>query len=129
MIKLFLLSILCHIIDDFVLQPICLSKLKQKFWWIKECNSNNISISKYRNDYKMALLIHSMSWSIAILLPYIFFISIHSIIIFSLFLTNTIVHFIVDDNKANKFKLNLIEDQIIHLIQIILTFIIVILFA
>lgn len=129
MIKLFLLSILCHIIDDFVLQPICLSKLKQKFWWIKECNSNNISISKYRNDYKMALLIHSMSWSIAILLPYIFFISIHSIIIFLLFLSNTIVHFIVDDNKANKHKLNLIEDQIIHFIQIILTFIIVILFA
>lgn len=29
--------ILLHIIDDFVLQPISLSKLKQKTFW--ECNS------------------------------------------------------------------------------------------
>ena len=34
MFKLFILSILFHIIDDFVFQPICLSKLKQKSFWI-----------------------------------------------------------------------------------------------
>lgn len=61
-IKILLLMLLCHIIDDFVLQPICLSKLKQKDWWEKHIYENVM----YKDDYKMALFIHSMSWSIMI---------------------------------------------------------------
>lgn len=41
MIKLFLLSVLFHIIDDFVLQPICLSKLKQKNGGLKNVKDSN----------------------------------------------------------------------------------------
>ena len=36
---------------------------------------------------------------------------------------NTVIHYIVDDLKANKYKINLVIDQSIHFIQIILTFI------
>ena len=35
-IKIVLFMILFHIIDDFVLQPISLSNLKQKKWWEKQ---------------------------------------------------------------------------------------------
>lgn len=38
------------------------------------------------------------------------------------FACNIIVHAFVDNMKANKFKINLIQDQIIHIIQILITF-------
>jgi hypothetical protein len=34
---------------------------------------------------------------------------------------NTIIHAIVDDLKANRNKLNLIQDQLLHLAQIVIT--------
>jgi hypothetical protein len=39
-VKVLLLMFLFGIIDDFVLQPVYLSKLKQKRYWIKECENN-----------------------------------------------------------------------------------------
>ena len=45
-IKVLLLMFLFDIIDDFVLQPICLSKLKQKRYWIEECEKNNLGCEK-----------------------------------------------------------------------------------
>lgn len=46
--KLFILSILLHIIDNFVLQPICLSRLKQKKTWLypAESYSKNVLLTK-----------------------------------------------------------------------------------
>lgn len=67
MIKIVILMIFCHLIDDYFLQG-KFSYLKQKSWWIKACNDDGLSIDKYKNDYKMALLEHSLEWSIAILL-------------------------------------------------------------
>lgn len=139
MILLFVM-ILLHIIDDFVLQFIILNKLKQKEWWYQSGAFNNDDNSYnwhkfelYKNDYKMALIIHSLSWSIMICLPYIC-ISLYEFIITKAFLTetcgmlifmiilNTIVHYFVDDLKANHERVNLIEDQFIHLVQIFLIF-------
>ena len=34
---------------------------------------------------------------------------------------NTIIHAIVDDLKANKKRLNLVQDQLLHLAQIVIT--------
>lgn len=119
MIYIFILMILCHIIDDFVLQPVCLSNLKQKHWWEEHCYGK-----QYKNDYKMALFIHSLSWSIMIHLPIIFIIMPVGWLLILSILINTIIHYIIDDLKANKYKINLITDQSIHFIQIILTFII-----
>lgn len=112
--KLFLISILLHIIDDFVLQPICLSKLKQKKFWLEHPDYSE----KYKDDYKMALFIHSLSWSIMIMLP-ILFITSNVFYLLGFLLINTTVHYITDDTKANKFKINLIQDQLIHFGQII----------
>ena len=120
MVTVLFLMILCHIIDDFVLQPVCLSNLKQKSWWGEHCNGK-----QYRNDYKMALFIHSLSWSIMIHLPIILLYICNSWVLSFSILINMIIHYIVDDLKANKYKINLVIDQIIHFIQIILTFIII----
>lgn len=106
---------LCHILDDFVLQPICLSKLKQKSTW-KDYPK------MYENDYKMALFMHSLSWSIFINLP-LFLIMSSTFILVSVILNGT-VHYLIDDIKANKGKINLIEDQTIHIIQIITTWLV-----
>jgi hypothetical protein len=37
---------------------------------------------------------------------------------------NTIIHYIVDDLKANKLKINLIADQSIHLFQILISWVV-----
>lgn len=121
--KLFILSILLHIIDDFVLQPICLSRLKQKKTWLDHENYSD----KYKDDYTMALFIHSLSWSIMVMLPLLF---VNSNIFFLLgaLLINTTIHYTTDDNKDNKFKINLIQDQLIHFTQIIFMYIIFIIY-
>lgn len=112
--KILLLMILCHVIDDFVFQPICLSKLKQKDWWEK-----NAPDSLYKNDYKAALCMHSISWAIMIHLPLFLYVSGIALGISVLF--NFLIHYIVDDAKANKKMISLQDDQSIHLMQISLT--------
>lgn len=120
------LMFLMHIIDDFGLQVKSLSYLKQKKWWENECAKLNIDVSKYKNDYIVALILHSLSWSIMIILPMYFLTSVMDNILISLILFNTIIHAYVDNLKANKYKINLIVDQIIHIIQIILTYLIIV---
>jgi len=120
MIKILLLMILAHVVDDFVLQPVCLSKLKQKSWWEKQEEYKRL----YKDDYKMALLIHSMSWSIMILMPAMLMLNPTGVLLLSVFVSNTLIHYIVDNEKANKGHLNLMADQLIHLSQILVSWII-----
>lgn len=124
MSMLFLLMILLHIIDDFVLQPVCLSKLKQKSFWT---NDPQGSRDLYRNDYKAALLIHGLSWSVMIHLPLIVMQLMHEYtcgqfyICCSVFV-QALMHAVIDNFKANQHSLSLIGDQLIHLGQLCLVF-------
>ena len=110
-----------HIVDDFHLQG-WLANAKQKFWW-----ENNVPDELYENDYKMTLIIHALSWTIMIHIPIIFYLYYFNLmdlpvfIFIQLFIINWVIHAIVDNLKANKLTINLIQDQIIHFIQIILT--------
>ena len=116
---------LFDIIDDFVLQPVCLSKLKQKRYWIEECKKNNLDISKYDKDYITALLMHGLSWSIMIHIPLMFLCGINDDLYLLLsVLFNAHIHSFIDDLKANKLKINLDIDQCLHGLQIIITWII-----
>jgi hypothetical protein len=45
------------------------------------------------------------------------------------FIINAIIHAFIDDLKANKLKINLIEDQTLHLAQIVSTALIVLKFG
>ena len=116
MVKLLLLMLLMHIVDDFYLQGI-LASMKQKNWWEKQEGYKNL----YKNDYKMALLIHSMSWSVMILLPAMIMFSIPSSVLLGAFIVNAAVHYYIDDLKANKRHINLMVDQLIHMCQILIT--------
>lgn len=93
--------------------------MKQKSWW-----KNNYPDKLYRYDYLMALFMHSFSWSFMIMLPP----TVYTMIIGgtwypSLYVVNLCVHFYVDNLKANKMKINLIQDQCIHLVQIVATWV------
>lgn len=120
--KLFILMLLCHVIDDFVLQPVCLSKLKQKDWW--KDNVSEQDYYKYMYDYQMALWMHCMSWSAMIHLPLMIFLDCSGMILFISFAINAVIHYVIDDLKANEKKINLKTDQLIHIVQIFLTLII-----
>jgi hypothetical protein len=112
--------IFAHIVDDYYLQGI-LASMKQKKWWKKQEGYKSL----YKNDYKMALLMHSMSWSIMILLPVMFMLNTNQYVLFVIFIINTFIHYHIDDLKANKLQINLMFDQTIHIMQIIATWIMV----
>ena len=120
MIKLLLLMVLMHIVDDYYLQG-KLALMKQKSWWEKQEGYKSL----YKDDYKMALLMHSMSWSIMILLPAIFILNTNQYALLAIFIINTFIHYHIDDLKANKLKINLMFDQTIHIMQVITTWVIV----
>lgn len=121
MSKTFLLiaMIFAHIVDDYYLQG-WLASAKQRGWW-----ETNAPDELYRFDYIAALAMHSMSWSFMILFPIAlskdFFVGVLFGVVFAL---NAVIHGIVDNLKANIKKINLIQDQAIHILQIIATFLI-----
>ena len=110
----------CHIVDDYYLQG-WLASAKQKSWWEK-----NAPDKMYKNDYKMALIEHAFSWTFMIHIPVIITLNYYklfngiSIIFLFIFVINWMLHAIIDDMKANKKLLNLIQDQIFHFFQILL---------
>ena len=115
--------IFCHLIDDYKLQGI-LANMKQRKWWKENANKY-----LYRNDYKMALIEHAFSWSFTTTLPFLVIAFIQNnellaVLLIVSYIINTTIHAFVDDLKANKFKINLVEDQLVHLTQIICTWII-----
>ena len=118
------IMIFCHVVDDYYLQG-WLASAKQKKWW-----EENAPDSLYKNDYKVALLVHSFSWAFSINLPVLvyalFFQILPTIILpyFILLVVNMIIHCIVDNLKANKLEINLIADQSIHFIQILISWVV-----
>lgn len=124
-IALLIFMIFAHITDDYYLQG-WLASAKTKNWWKK-----NAPDKLYSKDYIMALFCHSLSWSIMIFLPILIYSLYNQIDLNWFYLVlpiNLIIHAIIDDLKANKFKINLIIDQSIHFIQIFITWIMFVLF-
>lgn len=115
-----LLSMLfLHIIDDYKLQGI-LASMKQQNWWQKQENYKSL----YKYDYIIALLEHSFSWTFMIMLPIAFSVQFKIGLWLVAYVINLIIHAFTDDLKANKLKINLIIDQLIHIIQIFITWIV-----
>lgn len=118
MTLLFIFSvILLHIIDDFILQQLGnLNNFKQKKFWEPYNKEYN---NRYVVDYHMGLIIHCMSWGIMVHLPLFFFGNTPEMVILISFLIHSVVHGIIDHNKCNKYKLSLVEDQLLHFIQLV----------
>ena len=125
-VEVAILMVFCHVIADFVLQPIALSQMKCKAWWINECSKNGIAFDEYKSDYIVALIMHGISWSVMILLPIMFLMNIEDWLLLKLFLINAGIHAFVDDQKTNRHKINLWTDQFIHIWQMLITYYIVV---
>lgn len=113
-----LLSMLfCHIVDDYYLQG-WLASAKQKKYWRELPNYTDM----YKHDYIIALIMHSMSWAFMIMLP-IAIVNRFDVgfDFFVLYIINAFLHALIDDAKANRFVFNLVQDQLFHIAQIIVT--------
>lgn len=107
-----------HVLDDFVLQTVVLSKLKQKSWW--EANAPERG---YRYDYLAALTAHAISWSFCVMFPIAIYRGFFPGPAFYAFMAvNAAVHGLVDHLKANRKRINLIMDQSAHVYQMLLTY-------
>jgi hypothetical protein len=118
------LMLFMHILDDFVLQSFSLSNLKQKSFW-KDKRYGKF----YDDDYIISLIIHAFSWAFMIHIPlmviwYLGVLTFPEYYFGISLLINTTLHAIIDNEKANNHSLNLVQDQILHIIQIVLTFMI-----
>ena len=123
-ILLLLMMIFLHIVDDYYLQG-WLASAKQKSYW-----EQNAPDELYKHDYIMALFMHSFSWAFMIMLvPSVYTlitttnINNASLAITLVFLTNLCIHMVVDNSKANLKKINLVQDQLNHLAQILITWV------
>ena len=120
---IFLLMIFCHIVDDYYLQG-WLASAKQKKYW-----EENAPDKMYEHDYIWALIMHSFSWAFMVMLPVVFFMGFNINLGFIMMLIwNVVIHAVTDDAKANRKKINLIQDQMVHILQIIATFLCLVVF-
>lgn len=112
-----LFMLFCHIIDDYKIQSPVLANLKQRGYW-----QANAPDELYKYDYIMALIMHSLCWSFMVMLPIAITMNFNIDVVFvSVFIVNAVLHGIIDDAKANRRLINLIIDQCLHLIQIVVT--------
>lgn len=108
----FILMLLAHFFADFHLQGI-LADMKREQWW------NN---SKNKYNYLAALAIHSAEWTLWMMIPLFLLPHLDLGIFLLLAALNIIVHSLTDNSKANYKDISLIQDQIIHLVQIAFTY-------
>ena len=117
---IFLFMICLHLIADYLMQNNFLATYKQKKNWepyVKEHEG-------YKYDYIAVLFAHSFSWAFITFSPLLLITNAN---LFSLaIIVNTIIHGIIDDLKCNKLRINLITDQLLHLVQIAVTLVIAI---
>ena len=107
---IFLFMIFMHIVDDYYLQGV-LAKLKQKKTWDQS--------SIYKNDYYAALIEHGMSCAFCVMLPIAIARNFKVGFVYTLFwILMSLIHAYIDNEKANNGSINLIQDQLLHLLQI-----------
>lgn len=105
-----------HILDDFHLQGI-LASMKQESWW-----KENAPDKLYTHDWIIALFIHSFSWAFCIMLPiYVAYGYVWDAKMTWFLIVNILTHMHIDNEKANKYSINLVLDQFFHMIQIVWT--------
>ena len=106
------LMILGHLIADYPLQG-WLAQAKSKLYWAGHPKQN-------QKDCIAALICHGTMWGIIIFLPIIHF-SWQIGLWWLLLPWNIITHCVIDHLKANLKTINLWQDQLLHLCQIVIT--------
>ena len=135
---LFILSIFLHVWSDFYKQK-WLAQAKCKSWWLEQEEATYIDATYklpkirplYQKDYWGMLGAHSAHWAFCVMLPVLIYgicntnnIDFFGFVAIIVFVINIILHSIIDNLKANVKIINLLQDQFFHLIQIILTIVV-----
>lgn len=119
-VLLLILMILGHLLADYPLQG-WLAQAKGKAYWENAPKKN-------KHDYIPALICHSLMWGIVTFIPLLsapFFTSTkHEWVTYLLLVIAVPTHCFVDNAKANEKALNLWQDQLIHFVQIICSWLI-----
>lgn len=117
-----------HVIGDYVLQTSFMANAKQKIYWEKQFKEMQIDGRNYKYDYVVILIMHSIVWTVCIMLPIVIYYWLQTwqfpTCCASIFIMNVIWHSIIDNCKANQMSINLIEDQIFHMLQIAISIVI-----
>lgn len=114
--KVLLCMIYLHLIDDYKMQG-WLASAKSKNWWI---TNSPYPLEKYKNDYIIALLEHGFMNSFMVHIPiYLWLCQNEKTLLISV-LIFAIIHSFIDHLKANCKTINLIQDQIIHIVLIVI---------
>ena len=130
--------IFMHFIGDVYLQGNNLSSFKRREYWEKVERKTG---KKHSFSHLCFLLLHSFLWSFCMLFPILLKIvfiqclitanivpepvSFQNLILFyiSSIIGNTIIHGLIDNAKSNLKQIGDIEDQILHIVQVTVTFI------
>lgn len=113
-----LAMVFCHLIADYNLQGI-LAQFKQKQWW-----KDNYPDDMYKNDWFVSLIEHSFMWSFVTHLPILYWYwGNDSAMLWISFwiIWQTVAHAAIDHTKANLKEINLCNDQFWHMIQILIS--------
>lgn len=114
--KVLLCMIYLHLIDDYKMQG-WLASAKSKHWWLV---NSPYPTEKYEYDYIIALLEHGFMNSFMVHIPiYLWLCQNEKILLISV-LIFAIIHSFIDHLKANCKMINLIQDQIIHIVLIVI---------
>ena len=116
--KVLLCMFFMHLVDDYKLQGI-LAELKCKNWWII---NSPYPREKYEYDYIIALLEHGFMNSFMVHIPIYIWLSQNEKALFISVFAFAILHAFIDHLKANCKKINLIQDQVLHIILIVILF-------
>jgi len=141
-IVLFLLMLLAHIIEDFHLQG-RMADMKQKAWWYHSIQDAVIDterragrttdvqdpsfksfvdmrMEQYGKDYIPILILHGFEWVICVSIPVMIYTGFELSTGYLVMMTAmAFVHAYVDHMKCNKLVFNLVEDQAIHIAQVV----------
>lgn len=127
--------IFLHYIADYQIQG-CLSKLKTSKWWKDKTINHSVYtkvtdcqklLEKCKDDYKAALFAHAFEWAFIVMLPMLYWVDYefykigHVLLYLFLFNGNLWAHYMIDDWRSNKHKINLMTDQCAHFTQIFIT--------
>ncbi|MDE7345125.1 MAG: hypothetical protein K2N48_00095 [Muribaculaceae bacterium] len=101
-----------------------MADMKQKSWWNKYYPEYMGEHGRCKYDYLAALTMHSFFWASAIMFPLFMRDYVAAGIPELLWIFNGICHAYIDNQKANKQSINLVDDQFFHIIQIVFTFVV-----
>lgn len=116
---LVLSTVLMHLLADYPLQGI-LASMKQKSWWKGQTDDK-----MYGHDWIATLVCHSAMWGIMTAIPSLVTCFIledwaAGAISILIMLASIVLHGFIDNEKANRHRINLVQDQALHLAQLLL---------